>query len=181
MNLEDYSTPWQPTATWYLVIECCQEVGNPHMVLMEATWRLSVEGATPKVINLLWKVASEGHKLACYFLAIIYHAAIEKMFRHQATKMICSLRIQLGRKEMRVLTRKAEGWLRCHLRYEGMIFHADDYLSCPCGYNPPFMADRWRKSKKISLCKTCYINRVFKHLYEHMLRLWPDLDALFHF
>lgn len=54
---------------------------NPHKFFMEAAQQLCEEGTTPEAINKLRRAGLEGHKLARYLLAILYHAAIEEMFR----------------------------------------------------------------------------------------------------
>lgn len=121
---------------------------------MEAIRQLCEKGATPKAINKLREDASEGHKSSRNFLAIIYYSAEEEIFCQQARDMIWSLRMQLERKGMRMLTRTIKGWLTYHIGYGGVIFHVANYIPCPDGYCPPFMADRGRKGQRRDLCKT---------------------------
>lgn len=80
MNLEDYSTLWLPTLNWHRVKRYYREVRNLHEVLMEATRHLCKEGITLVAIDKLRVSASEGHKTACFFLVILYHAAKEETF-----------------------------------------------------------------------------------------------------
>ncbi|KAB1223678.1 hypothetical protein CJ030_MR2G011709 [Morella rubra] len=181
MNLEDYCTPWLPTLTWHRVKQFCREARNPHEVFMEAARHLREEGVTHMAIDKLRASASEGHKSARFFMAILYNAAQEETFRAQARNIIWHLRTQLGRKGMRILISVMRGWLTHHIGYGGLSFRVDKYVLCPDGYNPPFMADRGRKGQKKALCKICYVNWVFKHLHEHMSRQWPGPNALFPF
>lgn len=148
---------------------------------MEVVRQLREGGTTSEVIYKLKGAASEGHKSSQYFMAILYHVAEEEIFCQQARDMIWNFRMRLERKGMRILTRTMKGWLTHHIRCGGVIFHMANYVPCPNGYSPPFMSNRGRKDQRRDLCKTCYVNKVFKYLHEHMMRQWPGLNVIFQY
>lgn len=70
------------------------------------------------------------------------------MVRQQARDIIWGLIMQLGRKGMRTLTRNIKGWLTNHIMHWGNIFHVENYVPCPDGYDSPFMSNRGEQAKE---------------------------------